>query len=127
MTAPRAMSGVPDFDPVLLANRKAKGKRPAYFDDPAIDRLLSILMAVAGELAVTRERLDTLERLLEARGALDRAEIEAYCPDRKAGEERGALQREYVARIMRGLQQELEGLEEAEPAIEEVVEELRRG
>lgn len=121
------MKGLPDFDPVLLANRKAKGRRPAYFDDPAIDRLLSILMAVAGELAVTRERLDTLERLLESRGHLERASIEAYRPDRQAGEERSAMQRDYVARIMRGLQQELESLRETELPIEEVVNDLGQG
>lgn len=119
------MNAPTDFDPILLAGAKAKGKRPAYFDDPAIDRLLSILMAVAGELAVTRERLDTLERLLEASGYLDRQAIETYRPDRETGLARNRLQREYVARILRGLQQELEAMAEAEPEVETVVRELR--
>ncbi|MFQ3594990.1 MAG: hypothetical protein SNJ63_02615 [Sphingomonadaceae bacterium] len=114
-----------DFDPVLLAGRKAKGKRPAYFDDPATDRLLSILMAVAGELAVARERIDTLERLLEANGLLSRAAIEAYRPDRQAGLERGRAHREYVARILRGVQQDMEALAEIEPDVETVSRELR--
>lgn len=119
------MDATADFDPVLLAGAKAKGKRPAFFDDPATDRLLSILMAVAGELAVTRERLDTVERLLEASGHLDRAAIESYRPDRETGIERGRLQREYVSRIMRGVQQDMEALAEAEPDVEAVSRELR--
>ena len=49
-------------DWIGLAGKKATGKRPAYFEDPAIDRLVSIVMAVVGELAVTRERLDTGEQ-----------------------------------------------------------------
>ncbi|WP_448581594.1 hypothetical protein [Thermaurantiacus sp.] len=114
-----------ELDPILLAGAKAKGKRPAYFDDPAIDRLLSILMAVAGELAVTRERLDTVERLLEASGHLDRAAIEHYRPDRATGRERSLLMREYVARILRGVQQEMEAMAEAEPDVEAVSQQLR--
>jgi hypothetical protein len=35
--------------------RKAKGQRPAYFSDPAVDKLLSMTMALAGEVSVLRE------------------------------------------------------------------------
>lgn len=113
------------IDWIALAGAKAKGKRPAYFDDPAIDRLLSIVMALAGEVAVTRERLDTVERLLEAKGTISRADIESYKPDRDAGYERGFLTREFIARILRGVQQDMEALDTAEPPIEDVSEELR--
>ena len=47
-----------EIDVNKLANAKAKGKRPYFFDDPAVERVLSITMAVATELAVNRERLD---------------------------------------------------------------------
>ena len=47
------------------ALRTAKAKKPQYFSDPAIDKLLSIVISMAGELSVTRERLDTVQRLLE--------------------------------------------------------------
>ena len=45
--------------------RKAKGRRPTYFDDPENDKLLAIVMALAGEVSVLRDRLDTVERLAE--------------------------------------------------------------
>ena len=35
------------LDWIALSGAKARGKRPAYFDDPATDRLLSITMALA--------------------------------------------------------------------------------
>lgn len=113
-------------DWIGLAGKKAKGKRPAYFDDPAVDRLLSIVMAIAGELAVTRERLDTIERLLETKGTLSRADIEAFRPDRDAGYERGLATREYIARILRGVQQDMEAIAEIEPPMEEVARDLQQ-
>ncbi|HLL58969.1 MAG TPA: hypothetical protein VK391_03660 [Allosphingosinicella sp.] len=113
------------IDWVLRANAKAKGKRPKYFEDPAIDRTLSIVMALLGEVSVLRERLDTVERLLETKGSISRADIESYAPDRDAAFERGASTREYIARVMRGVQQDLEALKEVEPPLEEVSRELR--
>jgi hypothetical protein len=114
------------LDAVALAGAKAKGKRPAYFEDPATDRLLSITMAIAGELAVARERIDTLERLLEAKGLLAQSEIEAFRPTRDQAYARGLWHREYAARILRGVQQDMEALAEEEPAVEKVADELSR-
>jgi len=113
------------IDPIIQAGTRAKGKRPAYFDDPAIDRILSITMAVAGEVAVLRERMDTIERLLDEKGTISRADIEAFIPSRDAAYERGLWHRDYAARILRGVQQDMESLDEIEPALETVAEDLR--
>lgn len=113
------------FDWMAAANKKAKGKRPEYFDDPEDERMLSILMAVVGEVSVLRERLDTVERLLESKGSITRADIDSYEPDRDAAYERGAMTREYIYRVMRGPQQMVEELEQAEPPVEEVSKELK--
>jgi len=114
-----------EIDWVLRANAKAKGKRPQYFEDPAVDRLLSIAMALAGEVCVLRERLDTVERLLEAGGTLRREDVETYAPDRDAAFERGAQTRATIARILRGVQQDMEALQQTEPPVEQVSRELR--
>lgn len=100
------------LDPITLAGSKAKGKRPGYFRNTDNDRLMAILMAVAGELAVTRERLDTLERVLETNGNLDRTDVEGYAPDSETARERGLWQQEFIARILRVLQQEIEQFDE---------------
>ncbi|NHO67224.1 hypothetical protein G8770_16875 [Aestuariicella hydrocarbonica] len=119
------------LDYLQLAGTKAKGKRPQFFADSDNERLLSILMAVAGELAVTRERLDTLERLLEAKGLLSQDEIETFTPDSDQAEARGLLQQEYIARILRVVQQEKEALEEQQHCqsnndLSEIEQELSR-
>lgn len=113
------------LDWIARAGAKAKGKRPRYFDDPAEDRTLSILMAVVGEVAVMRERLDTVERLLETRGTISRADIEGYSPDRDAAYERSLLTKAYVARVLRGVQQEMEAMQADEPPMEELAERLK--
>ena len=46
-----------EIDWIARSGTRAKGARPKYFDDPAIDRLLSIVMALAGEVAVVKDRL----------------------------------------------------------------------
>ncbi len=112
-------------DPILLAGAKAKGKRPAYFDAPESDRLLSMVLALASDVAVMRERLDTVERLLDANGVVSRADIETFRPDRDAAHERGLLHRELVARLLRGVQQDMEALSADDRPVEEVSRELR--
>jgi hypothetical protein len=115
-----------DLDWIEASGRRAKGKRPQFFDEPALDRLYSTVFALAAEVSALRERQDTLERLLEDHGVMKREEIERYEPDRAAGDERGLATRAYVARIMRGFQQEVEALEASDPPIMDIVEKLSR-
>lgn len=114
------------IDWIARAGAKPRGRRPEFHEDQAIDRLLSLTMAVVGEVSVLRERMDTIERLLDARGTISRADIEAYEPDRAAGEERGLATRAYIARVMRGFQQEVEALENPDPPVMDWVEKTSR-
>ena len=88
--------------------RTAKGKRPRYFSDPATDRLLGILMSLIGEVSVLRDRLDSVERLIEAGGLFKREDIDQFLPDAEAEAEREDTRRRYVARVMRVVQNEME-------------------
>ncbi|MGB7370077.1 hypothetical protein [Erythrobacter sp.] len=115
-----------ELDWVALSGKRAKGRRPEYFDEPALDRLYSTVFALAAEVSALRERQDTVERLLDAKGTLTRADIESYKPDRDAADERGLATRAYIARIMRGFQQEVEAMEADDPPIMDVVDQLRK-
>jgi hypothetical protein len=101
-----------EIDVVKIANARAKGKRPWFFDNPETEKVLAITMAVAGELAVTRERLDTLERLLESQGLLKRQAVEMFKPDAQAAGERDRWRQAYIARVLRVVTQELEAIGE---------------
>ncbi|MEH1889707.1 MAG: hypothetical protein V7K92_09700 [Nostoc sp.] len=91
----------------------AKGKRPVYLDNPQIDKLLAVVMALTGEVSVLRERLDTIEQVLEVKGILSATEIEAYEPDAKVTKEREQWRAEYIARVLRVVQEELETLNQS--------------
>lgn len=97
-------------------SRKARGKRPTYFRDPENDKLLAVIMAVAGELSVLHERLDTVERIVEAKGLLSLDEIERYRPDDRVLAEREKWRAEYLERILRIVRQELESVQTGETA-----------
>ncbi|MEM1020555.1 MAG: hypothetical protein ACFBZ9_11890 [Sphingomonadales bacterium] len=113
-------------DYMTLANAKSRGKRPQYFEDPATERLLSMLLTTVQELAVTRERLDTIERLLENKGTLSKAEIEAFEPNRDEGYERGLAHRDLISRVTRAVQQEVEGMRMDDKAPDELAEEFSK-
>jgi len=112
-------------DALARASAKPAGKRP-YFLNPEIERVLAITMAAVQELAVARTRIDTLERLLERSGVLTREEIDLFIPTKREAEERGAWTQEYLARVLRIVQQEGEAAEMgAELASEELAEEIK--
>ena len=113
------------IDPLKLAGAKPKGKRPYFFESKETERVMAITMAVAQELAVMRERLDTVERLLDQKDHVSRAEIETFTPSKSEAAERGAWTQEYLARILRIVQQEIEAIDAGdEMSSEEVAEEL---
>jgi hypothetical protein len=111
------------------ANRRAKGKRPWFFNDPDVERVLNITMVLAMEHAVTRQRLDALERLIEAKGLLTRSELDAFTPDADAEAERTRWMKTYIARVLRIVAQSSEAASDAEraaePAMDDLINQLR--
>jgi hypothetical protein len=108
------------------AGRKPAGRRP-YFLGREAERVLAITMAVAQELAVARQRIDTLERLLQSKGVLEAGAIDAFDPSPAAAAERALWNQEYLARVLRIVQQEAEAeLQPDEPASEDVAREVSR-
>lgn len=103
-------SPAPASTPEVRIARVAKGKKPQYFSDPAIDKLLWMTLTLMEELSVTRDRLDAVEGLLEERRVLKAAEVDAYRPGPEAAQRRGKRRAEYVDRVLRAAQAELEEL-----------------
>lgn len=104
--APRVRAAAADGT-VRIA-RVAKGRKPQYFSDPAIDKLLWITMTLAGELSVTRDRLDAVERLLEKNRVLKIGDVDAYEPSPEVEQAREARRQEYLERVLRAVEAELE-------------------
>jgi hypothetical protein len=88
--------------------RVATPRRAIPNEDPEVDRLSAMVMALLGELAITRERLDTVERLLEAANVLRQSDVEAYDPTGQASAEREQLRKRQIGKVLRPLQVDIE-------------------
>lgn len=103
--------------------RTAKGRRPWFFANPEVDQLLAMLMAVATELAATRERLDTVERIAASRNLFSSGDIDAFRPDQPTEEWREEWRSRFLDRVMRILAEELDDIayDEADKEYEKII------
>ena len=95
-----------------MAQWTVKGKRSTFFDDPAIDHVVSMLMALSSEVWSLRERVFVIEKVAEENGLKMSEAVEAY---QLNGEEKAALaeQRQaFIERIMFVLREEIEQLKD---------------
>lgn len=56
--------------------RSIKGRRPQFFADREIDRLHGMVMAMATEMSVLYQRIDTMERVAAKKGVVLREELD---------------------------------------------------
>lgn len=94
-----------------------------FFADPAIDRLLAMVMTLAAELHVTRDRLSTLEMIMERAGHLAPGALDGFTP---GPEEKARLDAARQALATELMQCTL-GLEVSLGAPEDGVEKFNRG
>lgn len=87
--------------PGVSLPRSAKGKRPHFFDDPAIDQVMTFLLELMAETSAMRDRIDTIERLLDAKGSITRADVEDYRAPPEIEAERTAWRKGFVERVLR--------------------------
>jgi hypothetical protein len=88
--------------------RLATPRRPIPDESPEVGRLSAMVLALLGELAITRERLDTVERLLEAANVMQQGDIEGFEPDEQAAVERERLRQRQIGKVMRPFRLDLE-------------------
>ena len=79
---------------------KAKGKRPAFADDVTVDRLTSMVLALAGEVSVLRERADSLEHLLAEAGSLAPSAVDDFVPDAEMEAQRERRRAAFLDRVL---------------------------
>ena len=78
-------------------------KEQTFFKDPAIDRLMGMVMALAAEVYILRDRNGALEELLEGSGALQPGAIDNLQPDPARRAAMSAERDAFIARIMEPL------------------------
>lgn len=79
--------------------RNARGKRPQFYDTPGLDDAMSMIMVLAGEMMVMRDRLDTIERIAATKGFVTTEEIDAYAPDQAVLETRETRRQAFLTKL----------------------------
>jgi hypothetical protein len=79
--------------------RHALGKRPDFYDTPGLDQAMAMIMTLANELSVLRDRLDSAERVAKASGLDLAAGIETLELDQAALEEREERRQDFLRRL----------------------------
>jgi hypothetical protein len=93
-----------------MTKRIARGSRPEFSSDPQVDKLVSIVMSLAAEVSVLRERMDTMERLGAARGAFTTAEIDAFDVTPEIDAEREKWRAAFLDRVLWAMREEIDQL-----------------
>jgi hypothetical protein len=83
-------------------------KKKHQFEDPAMDILLGIVVSLANEVYVLRDRLRIIEKMLEAKGTISRADVEAYKPTPEEEEEIRKDNDAFIARLFRVFEGDLD-------------------
>jgi len=84
------------------------GPTKYFFDDPAHDRLLAMVLSLGAELAAAREEVSALRSLLAEKGVITAAEFAEFPAASQA--ERDAMRERLVANLLFPLQQECQTL-----------------
>jgi hypothetical protein len=58
--------------------RSIRGGRPYFFADPAIDKVLNMVLTLASEVWTLRERVIAMEAIGATRGAFQPGEVDAF-------------------------------------------------
>jgi len=61
--------------------RRVKGGRAAFFENPETDRLLAMMMRLVTEHWALKERVMSLEALLQQHGVLTAEALDGFSPD----------------------------------------------
>jgi len=83
-------------------------KKKRQFEDPAMDILLGIVVSLGNEVYVLRDRLRIIEKMLESKGTISRADVEAYKPTPEEEEEIRKDNDSFMARLFRVFEGDLE-------------------
>ncbi len=85
---------------------EAGGRRPAFFEQEGIDQLVSMVLELAAELWVVRERGFILERVLAQHGLAVSEAIESYTPTAEEQATLASMRATMTAQMFRTLARE---------------------
>lgn len=86
--------------------RSSKGKQQAFFKDQATDKLLNSLLVLLSEHWTLRQRVMTLEKLLEKNNVFSPDDLETMQVDEQTNADFEAMRQKLLADVFASLEQE---------------------
>jgi hypothetical protein len=88
--------------------RTIRGGRPYFFADPAIDKVLNMVIVLGSEVWTLRERLAAMEAIQVRQGGLAAGEVDAHEFAAEDEAQLGAQRKEFIDSLFRVLQEQVE-------------------
>lgn len=88
--------------------RTIRGGRPYFFADPAIDKVLNMVVVLGSEVWTLRERLAAMEAIQIRQGGLAAGEVDAHEFSAEDEARLGAQRKEFIDSLFRVLQEQVE-------------------
>ncbi len=92
--------------------RTIRGGRPFFFSDPAIDKVLNMVVTLGSEVWALRERLAAVEGIQERQGSLAAGEVDAYEFTAEQEQRLAADRKEFIENLFRVLQEQVDAARE---------------
>jgi hypothetical protein len=81
---------------------------PYFFEQPHVDRLMRMVMTLAAEVAVLRERIDTHEQVAAGKNLFAPTDIEAYEASDEIAAAREAWRNRFIDRLLKLMSEDME-------------------
>jgi hypothetical protein len=96
--------------------RTIRGGRAFFFSDPAIDKILNMMVTLAGEVWALRERLAAMEAIGVRQGSLSATEVDDYEFSPEQDERLAGARKEFIESLFRVLEEQVESARPKAPA-----------
>jgi hypothetical protein len=104
-----------------------KGKRPGFFDESAVDQIVTMMLEVMAELWVVKERVYVFEKVLDEAGIAVTEQVESRALTENEVAELEIARRKYVETIMRSLGADFIDRGSLQKEVDELTDEMKKG
>lgn len=104
-----------------------KSSRPSFFDESAVDQIVTMMLEMMAELWVVKERVYTLENVLAEAGIPAKDQIEACELGEDEVAELEATRRKFVETILRSLEADFVDRGSMQKECDELTDKMKKG
>jgi hypothetical protein len=103
-----------------------KGKRPSFFDESAVDQVVTMMLEMMAELWVIKEHVYTLEKVLGEAGISAKEQVEACKFNADEAAELETARLTFVETIMRSLEASFVDRASMQTEIDALTDEMKK-